>query len=459
MTAREAAPKWGSKILIILPVAVVFNPLVLGTVMSLQVRPIDSLFVAGVALAAGARATKRQRSVAIVLMAAMTVIAGTALLGNWSVESHATDWSRLARLMQGLAWSFIATMLISSPEQFRRLATSVALGGAVIAGISTSVFLQDKSLHRIAGLWVAGDGTSTAVQYSFNEVAAIHALAGALALAIFLDGGDETPIQRVFIAALVVSNFVGCLLTQSRSGLAALVAGSLVAAVTGLRGQAISLRALSWLGGRILLVAVGLASLTAWLTPQLALNRIGRTFLLGTHEHFSAVSRVEAWETGLEAWLASASSFLLGNGNKAFGTIIKASTAENFWIDRAVGGGLLTLAVCLALYASPGLWALRGIGGRDDRLRTSAALVVTAVVGTVGFSGNVVADPGFAAMSLSILYGAFGASACARTANAVPQVPRYSLTIFSATRRRGAPRVAVGASARETRQAGLRGLA
>lgn len=216
------------------------------------------------------------------------------------------------------------------------LAAVVNLPAVLLLGLpraGAGLVLNTQSADRAAVSWTIG-GVPVVIT-SPNELAVACILVWALLLAL-----PSRLLPRLLGLGL---SFFLLLATQSRSGLAAWATLVLV------YGMRKGRRAL------LLLPLAGAASL--YLLPHDLFGRVLRTVVVdrGSYEVYTAFIRLFSWQTALDVFLANP---LFGVGYMGFRFVshdynalgLRMATVENFFLETAVGMGVLGLAA-LALVA------------------------------------------------------------------------------------------------------------
>lgn len=285
----------------------------------------------------------------------------------------------------------------------------ILLACAVLPASSIYIDLTTGSdLTRIGGYAVSGNAETGiegrySAQANFNE---LGALCGTLSVAAGgLLRGAKSWRRRVFYLVAVLLFTAGTVLTASRSGLIAEAVGLSFVALF-LRGQLV-LRLLL-MGAPILLIAVNPHFV------DIIFDRIGGTFLEGSHPYQSASDRLDSMSS---AWRVFEENPVLGVGYAAFRlfSVEGFITPECYYLEILADLGICGAVAFCGMTLHPIRMGLRhGGAARETYLTAGLAPVITILVSNV--SGNNLFDP-----SLMMVFLIFLAFAYAQQWSEMPQ--------------------------------------
>jgi O-antigen ligase len=140
----------------------------------------------------------------------------------------------------------------------------------------------------------------------------------------------------------------------------------------------------------------------AMFSKGLAINRLTKSFILGSNAYESMEVRFDLWLRSVGLWTDNIGAFFLGYGSQSIPNLIGSPTADSFYLDHALSEGLLGLMLLLALVITPALqvWS----AGHLTR-EASLGILVSVVALTVSLTGNVLVDPLYGGVTFSLLYG------------------------------------------------------
>jgi hypothetical protein len=263
-----------------------------------------------------------------------------------------------------------------------------------LAGSSIAVYIANPSLHRVAGFISAGDGEFLDVKASYNEIGALFALVMVLGLQRLSMPGEH-PIGRTFgLFGLLGVNFIGLLLTQSRSAALALVCGYVaVLLICRMSGRAFNI---------LLLGGSALSALWFVIHDGLSINRFSESVIEESSAYTSMLLRFSLWDQSYQLWTDNPVNLFFGVGAKNMNYYLGAITSDSFFLDHLAAEGLIGLLFILALLVWP-LWRLRGRG--SVKPGENVAFLTLAVAMTVSITGNVLVDPYYGGITFLLLYG------------------------------------------------------
>lgn len=393
-------------VLVGMPLAGILNSFDLG-----PVRPIDLAFILAMvtttlAVLAPPVPTRSRLTTFLVIWGAAVLVAASTLGAEIGTPHFAAGWASTIRFLELVLWAGIATIAVRSRDDLEWLVFSVAAAGAVWGASALGIFVSNPSAHRVAGFVSVGtaeSGLNPTAQFSFNEIGAVHALAALISVAVLLrvSTARETGSRSSAWTwgALLLLNVVGLVLTQSRSAVLAFGVGVttfiLWSPTRGLRPfRNWSLRKITGLVAVIMAAAV-------LIQLVLPINRIMGTLDLGSHAWQVAALRFTTWTDALSAWTTDIRIFFLGLGPAAYGDVVPGATSENFFLDRAISGGLIAVVISTALLLAAPVAVIRRC---ISPFATAVAVVSLEVALVVSLTGNVLADPFYGAATFALLY-------------------------------------------------------
>ncbi|MHB8117597.1 MAG: O-antigen ligase family protein [Methanothrix sp.] len=328
------------------------------------------------------------------------------LIGLSILPTYQVKWPELFRLVQTLLWGALALSFVRSTKDAKIIFRSIIIAGAVLALFSIYLHINDPSLHRIGGFFSAAGGEGRSTQASFNEIGALYSLASILTMNSLLRDRRCSRKWKFAIYAGLTLNIIGLILVQSRSAFLGLIVGSfaLIAPEIKLLFYYGKLSSRAIIYGTLGLAITIMIILSSYF---LAINRVLLTFSSGSSEYVSAMTRLNLWDKGIQAWQENVPHFLLGYGFGSTEQIIGFVTTENFFLNICIWLGLAGLLVTIALLILP----LIEINKRPKNSAT-APLVVSVLLATcvISMFGNTLVDPFYGGCTLLTLYAASASS-------------------------------------------------
>lgn len=398
----------GSRILSWFPVLAFFNFVELTTIGQFSIRPSDILFVTiGILFIVTLLVRNRIDRMSMV---AISLVGGFLLIASFGMiykNGRYFDLPSMLRFTQSMVWGVFASFFIRSEKNALRLVYSIIGVGATIGLVGVYLYVTIPDLHRIAAFYSAAGGEGVSGQASFNELGAFCSFSVALAIGLALyNRPRSTVFLGLLLGALLAS--IGLIMTQSRSGLLALLVVLVLLFIPRLiNGLAILKIRISsiWVSAVILMGAV--IALT-FLESVSAVNRVTESFQEGSGAFESALTRLRFWILGIE-FLAADPSFLLhGHGVLWLSMTIGSSTLENFFLDTTIAYGFVGLLFVITFWVYPVTITWNNLANyRWPFILT----IVTVCIGiVVGFFGNVPVDPFFGGALILVLYSSGSAS-------------------------------------------------
>ena len=234
----------------------------------------------------------------------------------------------LVRNIEALMLFPLGLWWVRSQRRVDQLANTVLVGGLlfVLVGVAQRIFLQAP---RAGISWILNQPGSPTEDPNSAGLAMVSVVAVAMA--------KHSLKPRWTTYAVVIMAIIGLILTQSRSGMVAMATFILL----NVRGARV----------RHLLIGILLFAVAALLVPEDFRQRVIKSVTLerGSFELFSFMTRVVAYIAMIRAFL---DSWLIGWGYLSSMSIcplyneFKISLpAENFYLEVAVGMGVIGLAV------------------------------------------------------------------------------------------------------------------
>jgi hypothetical protein len=394
----------GARLLGWFPIAAFFNFFELGAVGGLSIRPADALFmIVGtvfiVTVLSGNRIDKMS-VMAIFLLGGFFLSALFGLIYNGGIYF---DPAKTLRLVQTMSWGIFAAYFIRSEDELLRLVYRIIIVGAVTGLVGGYFFITVAEVHRIAAFYTVAGGEGFEGQASFNELGAFCAFSAALAIVLVFQKRHTTARTYWFLLLGAASASMGLILTQSRSGLLALVIALVVffapRILSVLKTMKVTVRSI-W---SAMLILVGSMVGVIFLQSFATINRITGSFRAGSNEYESAMTRLSLWQQGIEYFVTDPSLLIIGHGGRWLPLAVGSITFENYFLDTAVAYSLLGLFITLAYWAYP-IVVARRYSTKHNWL-CSMNVVALVVVVVVGIFGNVAVDPFFGGAIFLILYG------------------------------------------------------
>ncbi|OPY79860.1 MAG: O-Antigen ligase [Syntrophorhabdus sp. PtaU1.Bin153] len=387
----------GYALLLVAPIISMLNIIPVARIGELSIRPTDCLFLSvAIAFLFRIAFTMRLRKRVPIYLSWILGLVAVTLTSYLVHPDYSTSLPKYLRFIETIMWGGYALTFIRSRKQLDMVMNAVVVVGVTMSLVSVALYLVNPSLHRVAGYMSSAAGEGLEGQASFNEWGALYALVIGIAFwRIYYRGLSSVNISTVIIIA------AGLMLVQSRSGFLA-VAGVLgilfLSDIRSLLRGRIRKKSLMVLAILFVLVLVGVI-----ISAHLALDRITASLDAGSSAHRSISLRLELWSTSFDILTKSPTHFFLGYGNH--GTVYmldEAVTTDNFYLDHALGEGVLGLFFILALVLTP----LVGIHNRRGYVQENKmTLIVTAVALVVSLTGNVLVDPTYGGITFLVLYG------------------------------------------------------
>lgn len=346
-------------------------------------------------------------------------ICGAALIGMawWRRKEWPRDRLREFRVPLVLTTLYLALMMLSTlanpanPDRF---------SGAFIFGHLTWAFMPAAAMLALPPLdekvWRQLGGCLAVVSVVMGTVALSQNLYGwKIVGAHFAAGSTRAqgfyshPLTLAYVGIIVFSAAAVWVARQPKNANAWLVAGTMLAVIFASRSRVVQVAAVVvmlvdvtiYLKGRLRLAALGLVAASV-LGVAVTDNPVMRRFheaIEGTDTRSDyADDRLAFWQANLDMWKERP---LLGHGEGlgtayrrpyyeaiGLGQFDRIYEAHNMYLQVAVNGGLLALAVFLAWYA----WYLRKCGRERRSLREAMALQALAVLAVVGITQNAFQD-------------------------------------------------------------------
>lgn len=399
----RASPRVGDLLVPLLPVAIAFEWAGLHLLGIAQLPVYHTFyFVTSVACAFDlARGARVQRGFAVAAVAWLTG-ASALFLNSAYLRPWETDWIRGVLWLQAMTWALLVLSSTRSAQSVSRFNLSLAGASSAVAASAWIAWVRSPTLHRVAGLIGHSDGTAFERQLSFNEAGAVHAMSVIIILAA-LQRKRWSPGLRLFLLASILLNVSALVLSQSRSAILGGLLGVMAYLIVnssrrGSGTKSASIKRLASIALPVLAAVIG----SGLLLTQLAINRLRDSFTAGSHVRGSAEVRVEEMSAAAWAWLEGPVSIFLGPGSSVYYSVIAGETAENYWLDRAIGGGLIWLVVAVVLFLLP----VHTVHSRRDWKSPSGARVagLMTCLGFISLTGNVLAGSAVGALWVLGLY-------------------------------------------------------
>lgn len=397
----------GARILALFPIAGFFNFFQLAVIGSFSVRPADVLFVVvGILFFLNVISSARINKIAVVAILILSCFSLSALTGLIYENGIFFDCAKFLRFTQTMFWGVFAAYFMRSEVDFLRLVYFIVIIGAVIGFVGVYFLVTVPEVHRIAGFYTVAGGEGFEGQASFNELGAFCSFSMTLAIAIIIQKKNITAMTFWLLIFGVSFSCMGLILTQSRSGLMALIVSLVIFLVlrlfnvNGLKSIKANIR--SFLAAAMILV--GTMVLVVFIQSISTVDRFMETFQAGSNAYESAMTRLSLWQKGFD-YLASDPSYLVvGHGGRWLPANLGPFTLENFFLDTSIAYSLLGSFLVLIYFLYPVVVAEK-YSGKNNWL-SSLIIISSVIVVVVGMFGNVVVDPFFGGAIFLVLYGA-----------------------------------------------------
>jgi hypothetical protein len=387
----------GYLLVVSMPLVSLFNIFTIAEISGLSIRAIDFLFVSswiiwGLRITETVKINKK-------LLSHLLLISGLfffTLLGVLLLDNYCVDWSEYLRFMQTMLWGVLAFTFIRSERQLNNLINNIITIGVIMASISIDLYLVNPELHRIAGYVSFAGGEGIEKQASYNEWGALYALIMSI---FFWRFYKEENLSKLHVVAFVIV-VAGLLLVQSRSAFLAVTTVLITLLSSNIKRLCFGL-----IDKKTLILILSLICaipVVAMFSKGLAINRLTKSFILGSNAYESMEVRFDLWLRSVGLWTDNIGAFFLGYGSQSIPNLIGSPTADSFYLDHALSEGLLGLMLLLALVITPALqvWS----AGHLTR-EASLGILVSVVALTVSLTGNVLVDPLYGGVTFSLLYG------------------------------------------------------
>lgn len=323
------------------------------------------------------------------------------------MPEYLVDWPKLIRFLQTMLWGAFPLLFFIDRADLHRIIDNIVIAGSLVGISSIYLYVQNPSLHRVAGFFNAAGGAGFTGDPAVNSIGALHSLAILLALySIFFRELNNNWFTWVTVALGAGFNLIGLLLTSSRSailGLIVSVFALLIPELLGiLRNRSVSNHV--W-GMSSMILAIVIISMT-FITKVTNINRLSNTFEPGTSAHKSLVTRTTLWREGASLWFGETTTFLFGYGYGSVERFIGAESTHNYFLNMGVWIGLLGLLIILYIMGMPIVRLIQR--GNISTFRIGAVALSNAFV--VSLFGNVLVSPVFGGLTFLTLYGAYAAS-------------------------------------------------
>lgn len=400
----------GVSLLILMPLISLMNIWEVATLNNLSIRGIDLLFLLAwsIWIQHILLYNKIRRNVLLFLGLVLTFFL-ISLVGLIVLPDYQIHWLSMLRFIQTLLWGALALSFVKSNRDLDIITGNIIVAGAILGLFSIYLLLTHSGLHRIAGFFSAAGGEGLGRQASFNEIGALYALASLLSLCYLIRQRKNSQRWKVITFTIgFVLNIIGLVLVQSRSAFIAFVIGGFVLILpevkTLLKGLFIYARVnkQAIIYSIIILTSIFILASSIYF---LEVNRILRTFLVGSSEYVSMHTRFILWNEGVKVWLNNASSFLLGYGFRSTYRFIEAESAHNFFLNIGLWLGIAGLIPMTILVMWPTIKAAKRI---KDYEIARIIIAASSVALVVSMFGNVLVDPFYGGCTFLVLYGAFG---------------------------------------------------
>lgn len=405
----------GLFLLVLMPLVSLLSKVELIRLGELSVRVVDVVFMfAWVLWVAHTLLTKGLRRRFLLFLLMLGLYTYTVVAGSLLVEGYQVDWTRHLRFTETLLWGGLALSFVRSREELESIVNSIIFTVSIIALSSVIMFSLHPDYHRVAAFFSAAGGEGLNSQASYNEIGALYALGGVLAL-LSLTRIDH-PRPRVFLFGVAfLLSVIGLALVQSRSAVLALGAALGIFVVLPfwknfMGGRSIKIR-VGKRGVRIVVFVWLIVGIFVFLliSDRLPINRFLLSFQSGSHPYESIVVRLVRWQEGFDLWVKDVGTFFFGYGSQAFRDLLGKPTTDNFYLDHVLGEGLIGLLVIMALV----WWPIFELWRAGSGLLHMAFLAVV-VATVVSFTGNVLVDPFYGGVTILVIYGCWAICACHR---------------------------------------------
>ncbi|MQM37967.1 hypothetical protein KBTX_01971 [wastewater metagenome] len=399
-----------------MPLVGLANPWQLATVSGLSIRATDLLFVVLWSLwllhVSGKGAINRRVLLFIGLVLGLYLVAA---LGVLISPFYRVEWAPFFRFTQTLLWGALALAFITRPRELRVVTKNIVLAGAFLGLSSIYIYSQQAGLHRVAGYFSSAGGAGYSGQASFNGIAALYALAATLSLCYLLwDKRSLLWTNRIMLGVGFALNFIGLILVQSRSGFLAFGVGCLAIFIPETKRFAIYGKLNKrLLGGAAVVVMVGIGIILG--SEEMAgVNRLTQTFVSGSSEYHSMVTRLVLWREAFAGWFAETPRIFLGIGFGSGERLLALESAHNFFLNVSLWLGLVGLILVLILL----IWPIlplnsnrREVGKAhsESGLCSRFGIAAFSVAMVVSLTGNVLVGPLYGSSTFLVLYGACAA--------------------------------------------------
>jgi hypothetical protein len=329
------------------------------------------------------------------------------LFGSIALSDYQVQWYAMLRFTQTLLWGGLALSFVRNSRDLEIITRNIVIAGTILAVFSIYLYLTDSGWHRIAGFFSVAGGEGFGAQASFNEIGALYALAALLSICYLLWFGKSFQRWRLLIGIDFFLNVIGLIFVQSRSAIIAffigLVALLILPKLKNLFIYGKVSRCLITYSITILIVGVIIVISSTYLVE---VDRLTRTFLPGSSEYISAVTRLSLWNRASQVWLSKTPYFLLGYGFRSSFRFIGAESAHNFFLNIGLWLGLAGLIPILVLL----IWPLIKLSSKIKCPYSNVVVATFSVALVVSMFGNVLVDPFYGGCTFLILYGALAAS-------------------------------------------------
>jgi len=400
--------KFGAWLLMIMPLVALLNPWEVAILYGLSIRVIDLIFL--LSLNTGILHIlfygKLRRNVLIFLVLVIFIYLIT-LLGLMVVPDYQVAWPPLFRFTQTILWGGLALLFIKSKKEFKIIIRNIIFAGDILSVFSVYLYMTNKGLHRIAGFFSAAGGEGLGRQASYNEIGAIYTLAILLSLyCLFWDSGYLWKRENIKFYVGFILNLIGLILVQSRSAIFALFVGCIVLVFPRLKRIFIhgiitksTIKYMNIILMTIFIIIVGT-------TYIIRINRLSATFIKGSSEYISAITRIALWIKSINIWLDGILNFLLGYGFRTTDRFLGVASAHNFFLNISLWLGLLGLFPILFII----VWPILKIRKNKDLETIPIASITTSIAFIVSIFGNVLVDPFYGGTTFLLLYAAMAVS-------------------------------------------------